>query len=378
MPQTTLHTQTVRFVWEVDPASPVETFMPGQGRATAKVRTAYDLRQPFLDLVTGYSYLAKQGTKKVIRRITPLAYPYHRGLYCTGASRVEGVSPGLPTMPQGTTSKIHFLRYAPGAIDNETYTQPQLNQPDYLDARIELTFATLPYRVREDTDPEMISQDITNQGWLGKVDEGDALRRGKKRYIARTATDTGKLVTIPGNFMYYKDFGIPIPNSSNAVYVFSQDLVYEWFDIPEEAIPFSAIAACAAKTNDKVFDGYPVETLLFKGYGLKRETSAFGLESYTIRYTFRYLPNFDSEAQVARGHNWVLAIGPTYLNNGTTLNPNRGKLGYLEVCSRGTTLTTGNPQNMPNTNLPARPVAPMNGSKLYPPADFRFLFRAEQ
>lgn len=381
MPQTNLPNlanlpanPVVRFVWEVIPSSPRETYLPGQARVTARVRTAYDQRIPFLNLVTGYSYDAIQGGKRVIRRITPLEYPYHRGLYCIGSANVDGLSPGLPGMPVGTISKNAFQRYAPGAANVETYTQPNLNQPDYLDASIELVFSTLEYRIRSDADPLMKSRDTNNPGWLGLIDEGDALQRGVKRYITRTAVDTGKVITVPGNFLFYKQFGIPIPQSSNSIYQFSQDLTYEWHDIPENCLPYTAWNRCAKGVNRYKFDGYPAETLLFKGYAFKRETDSFGLEKYRVRYTFRFLPNWDEAALKAQGHNYVLAIGPKYFNDGTA-NPNAGKLVFLEVCTRGSTLTT----SVPGVgSLPTRPIAPLNGSPVYPLVDFRDLFRPEQ
>lgn len=364
MPSTIINAQIVKFVWEV-PDSPTETFMPGQAKCTARVRVAYDQRNQFLDAVVGYSYEKTIGGKRVLRRVLPLAYPYHPGLYCIGSSRGEGRSASGAVTPRGIAALGVISAVVP------IFIEPALGQPDYLDSVLELVFSTLEYRPRPDS--EVLSQDATPTGWTGLPDEGDALARGIKRYITRTGVDAGTYRTLPLNMLYYKEFGIPIQNASATFYEHAEDLTYEWFDIPEICLPRTAWAQCAGKVNDATFDGYPRGTLLYRGKTYKRETDALGREIYRIKYNFRWLPRFWRDEQ--RGHNFQPTIGPKYLNTSPlTSNPDSGQFVYLEVCTRGGTGTIGGVGN----NNPIRPATPLNGDPLFPYADFRNLFRPEQ
>lgn len=352
----------VSIVWENDsPSSPVETFMPGQARATARIRCAYDKRHEVIDACAGYSYVVRIGSKKVIKRVPPLEYPYHKGLFCVGATKVEGIT------PYGTYTAPPYRGLGSAKTVLPVFLVPKLGQPDFLDARIELAFQTLEFVPRPDS--EVMS---TADGWIGMPDEGDALQRGIKRYITRSGQDAGRLLSFPGNIMYYRRFGLPVPQSSATFFQFAQDLVYEWFDVPEDALPQDAWAKCGARVNTKLFDGYKAQTLLFKNYSTKHETSSFGIPQYRVRYVMRYLPNVDfQDSSLHRGHNWYPTVAPATLppQEGGGANPLAGRLVYLEVCTRGSTGTVGDPP---------RPISPLNGDSFYPEADFRDLFRAKQ
>lgn len=361
MPITTINERVVKFVWEV-PDSPTETYMPGQAKCTARVRVAYPDRNDFLDAIAGYSYEKIQGGKRIIKRVLPLQYPYHPGLYCIGSSRGEGRSAFGPVVPRvlaplGVIAHIVMQQ-----------VEPDLKQPDYLDSILELVFSTLEYKPLPDN--QVISE---TDGWIGLPDEGDALSRGIKRYITRTGVDAGTYRTLPLNMLYYKAFGLPIQNASATFYEHAEDLTYEWFDVPEVCLPRTAWAVCAGCVNDVLFDGYPRGTLLYRGKTYKRETDALGREIYRIKYNFRWLPRFWRGEQ--RGHNFQPTIGPKNLNTDPpTANPDSGKFVFLEVSTRGGTGTIGGV----GAGNPIRPATPLNGDPLFPYADFRDLFRPEQ
>lgn len=325
------------------------------------MRCQYNLRHEFIDACSGYAFAASVGGKKVIKRVPPLEYPYHKGLWCVGATKIEGVT------PYGTSTQKPYRGLGAAKSTLPVFLTPLLNQPEYLDARVELAFQTLEYTPR--TDNEVASKAT---GWIGMPDEGDALRRGIKRNVARSGIDAGRLMSVPGNFMWYKRFGIPVPQSSAVFFQFAQDLVYEWYDVPEDALPQPAWAKCGGRVNDLEFDGYPAQTLLFKSYKYKHETSAFGVPQYRVQYIFRYLPNLDFQDGITqRGHNWMPAIGPKRLPaiEGGGVNPLSGQLVFLEVSTRGNTPAEGDPP---------KPRAPLDGSPFYRTADFRDLFRAKQ
>lgn len=355
-----------QFVWKCL-GEPDESFLTDNSRVTASIYSRYLERLELIDALTGFSYVTKESGKWVLRRITPLPYPYHHGLRCAGAPRVsgrssQGVGPGI-TLPFPMGQKAKQLA--------------SIGQPTYVAAEINLLFTTIPYKIKEDSD--VLSQDPL---YLNLPDEGDSLKRGVKRYISRVGRPAGKLISIPGNYLYYKASGRPVLGSSASFFQPAMDITYTWHQVPEDALPIDAWMLCSGAVNDLDFDGWPAETLLFQQASFRTTTSPFGLQQCDVTYTFRFLPNFYDPTffgvtKPAKGHNWFPTVGQTAVGN-YPADPveERGKLIFREVCTRGTTQLTplvgGNPT--PNSV----PVVPLNGSPPYRLADFRNLFRPKQ
>lgn len=346
MPVLTHNGKTFTFVWDV-PGSPEETFLTDQARATARVRIAYDKRHEFIDYMAGFAQVITSAGKTYISRKSPYLYPYHESLYCVGSPRTEGLTPY-------------------GAVPSVTYTIPLMGvnvvfpsegQPDYLDARVTLLFSSLPYRIRPDT--EVLGS--PGRTLAGLPDEGDALRRGIRRYITRSARPAGKLITIPGNFLYYENTNVPIPGSSATFFQPALDLQYVWHHVPEEALPTQAWINIPGSVNSEVFDGWPAETLLCQNPTFRYSNSVFGKPQYDVTYTFRFLPNWDppppngngaAVTGTARGHNYFPRIDPT-----------DGKVKYIRAKTRG-------------LHFLGHVIA--TGSSPYRTADFTALFRPDQ
>lgn len=353
------------FVWGVV-SNPDEIFMVDNARATIKVNIQYGDRLDFIEAVTGFSYISVEGGRRVLRRLTPWEYPYKQGIYCVGCPRATGLSP-YGTAP-GYKLKFPLL-----ADKIPTDTQ---GQPNYLTTDLSLLFTNLPYKIQDDN--YVKSTDVSYG--IGLPDEGDAIARGLKRFVTRIGKPAGKLITLPGNYLYYKKSGRPIPHSSATFFQPAMDIVYTWFGIPEDALPIEAWLSIPGTVNRDTFDGFPPETLLCQQPTFKTTTSVFGIQQCDVTYTFRFLPNFYQSAEdaafgnegSARGHNWFPTVGQPSLGGYPEDTDEIGSLIYREVCTRGSTAT----QNLGAGKIV--PIVPLTGDPVYRKTDFRPLFRPRQ
>lgn len=362
----------IPFVWDLT-ESPQETFLQGQSRATAKVLCQYTQRHLLIDAVTGWSAVSQVAVggavRSILHRSVPLDYPEHYGLWCVGSPTNSGLSPMGPAPsqvilhPPGQSLPPSGHRLPLGAA-----FIPTRYQPTYRTARVTLQFSSLPYTVLVDS--QVLSEDPK---YLGQPDEGDALRRGIRRYIQRQAFPAGKYITVPGYYLYYKQSGNPVPQSQAQFFQPAMDIRYDWYQIPENNLPIQAWNSIPGTLNDATFDGFPKGTLLCMQPTFKTETNAFGQQECTVTYTFRFLPNWDAtppipEAPSARGHNWFWTVPPA-----DSTDPDKGMLVLREICTRGTTGT--NPAVGGN---PPSPITPLNGAPPHRSSDFRDLFRPQQ
>lgn len=354
MPRFTINGTEFLFVWDLaGNYSPEETFLVDQSRAIARFRIAYNVRHEFIETVCGFSYVKRVAGKNVLFRTPPWEYPSHVGLYCVGSPRNEGLTPYGTVPPKSYTIPVPVF---PSGADL-TVTLPSSGQPDFADSRVTLLFTTLPYKTLAD-----FAVIATTGPLAGLPDEGDALRRGIKRYITRTGKAAGKIITIPGAFLFYENTRVPIPGSSGSFFQPAVDLTYTWYNIPEEALPFKAWNEVPGGLNATTFDGWPAETLLCQQPTFRETVAPFGQHRFNVTYTFRFLPNwFDNgSTAAARGHNWYPRVAP----NDYTPASLRGKLIFSKAVTRG-------PNNLFN-------LIGATGDPPYRLVDFTKLFRPDQ
>jgi hypothetical protein len=385
------------FVWDLSGGfSPEETFMAGQSRVTTRIRCAYNKRHEVIDALTGYSYVQRIGDKNILSRRIPLEYPWHGGLWCVGSPRNTGISPYGAIKNEDRITLIPFPIIPGFMLPVETLLDRK--QPDFVDAQVVLQFSSLPYTPMVDGD--VTYADNTDVAWRGVPDDGEAVRRGRKRYIHRTAAPAGKFITIPGNFLYFKETGFPVPQSSAVIFQPSMDIRYDWFGVPESHLPQSAWNIIPGSVNRDTFDGFPPQTLLCMQPTFRTETNPFGKHEATVTYTMRFLPNFDPPGTVlsgwegrggtlpgdpvgslltgvSRGWNWVhMIVGVEHLTTAPIPGPvdpiYLGKIILMEVSSLGSGGVIAGP-------IPPRYVAPLtNTTPPYRVTDFRPLFRLQQ
>jgi hypothetical protein len=139
------------------------------------------------------------------------------------------------------------------------------------------------------------------------------------RYVQRIVRYVAEERKVP---QYYLDVQNPVTLAWQSAPdcgfspVFRAEVVYHWFQVPEDAIPIDAIANCAARVNDAAFDKkrnvadtgwvdrWAAETLLFKGPGAPFDpySGPNGERLVDVEYVFAFQP---------KGHNKFPPPDPT-------------------------------------------------------------------
>jgi hypothetical protein len=303
-------------------ASPEESLMTDTGRVQATVQVRdWENRLEAVKAFAGYSYVdSVGGILRVLRRVTPHPWPDLPWVYAMGATRAIGGS------PKGPDPVTRLPRYRMGAIT--------------------LQYSALSYDILED------DAVLAEQGPLvGLPDEGDALRRGVRRYVTKHRKRATRTYTIPNGFLYYTDDKSPVPQGALGFTEHYAIITWIWHQVPVDAIPYQHWAAATNAVNLAAFDGHDAGTLLLSAPDERPVRLADGTRAYDIIYEARWLPRVGLDG-VAKGHNSF----PRQL----TAGPNTGKLDYVPVTTRG-----------PNFAAPAPLVG---GSPPYSSFDFPLLF----
>jgi hypothetical protein len=301
------------------------------------------LRQAALDFV-GYSQrLVSVSVSAVpyVSRVTPAPHPRLPRMYCTGIQNFQGVA------LRGKEEVVNEGGFHPSALYNRW--------------RCTLEYSTLPFKVLDDISLNMLAAygatDEDDESFPGVPDESSGLR-----YTSRSGEYGGKFVTIPRAMMYTwppgaaaaipVGEGVPIWESEDSV-------VLTWFDVPEEAVPWTALRLAQGTLNDAAFTfrgvTYPRNSLLFLNVRMLPDMDVRGEHTLTLQLNFRYAAHVSRDPATVpaeiRGQNWLLNYvpGPPPL------------VDYVLVASSlsgSNTMTTG-------------------ATKLFRETDFRLLFRAE-
>lgn len=278
-----------------------EAILNDNGRAQGVALVPWELRKQARHDFVGYSALESGPQGSWIARRTPMPWPEEEWMYCTGSPRATGAGTNGFDLISGLSA--------------------------YKTCRLTLAFQALTYDVRQDEEVWGTTGPL-----VGKPDEGDALRRGIRRYITVQGKMGGKVWTIPQGILRFPD-GQPILQGSMAKQIPFVDLVYTWHQIPEDALPKSAWTEGMGRINDAEFDGFPAETLLFgaPSHSIPRR-DVRGTRIVDVQYPARFQPNYD-KGGTARGHNYMLRA---YVSGGSTI------LDYQIVKTAGTTPATPN------------------------------------
>jgi hypothetical protein len=309
--------------YEAHPGSPNETWATDSSRVTRtllffgddlETPITLDQRHAIAEAWIGYAKRTVAGGKVYLTRETPHFYPSRNGLtylYCQALLHSE-----MGGMPLPAESPVF------ADIGDKTASFPCW--------KATFQYASLPYRVKEDS--EVLARSGADSPlWVSDderyPDEGDALWRGLRytRYVHRSIESGGRVIPIRQGMMKYA--GIlkddkPVPTAEpfpwNEVY---DHWTYTWYGVPEEAVPWNAIHACANHVNHTKFDGAFLDTLLFLGQKMVQRQDSFGQFVVDITYRFMWCPRPDG-ARVL-GHQGILRV-------------HAGGINYERISSDGT------------------------------------------
>lgn len=257
----------------------------GQQGCTRYFNVPWQQRGSWKDFVLGYSVTLNVSTdpdnpRYLISREIPCQDPEFPRLYAHAARLIKGNgvmidNPALLPLAK----KIAYINPQPAAFDT-------FGGDGY--AGYECTFTNYPYRIRIDQDLRI---DVANP--VIPNNKGEL-----ERYIIRNKRYCIQSIPLPAGqvkFTAGPSAGQPIP--ANAAYILNstQDLSYEWVEVPD--VPEAAIDDCAGGVNDKTFDGargyrsYAVGTLLCQAPPRVEEYSApNGCWYRRVVYSFLYRP----------------------------------------------------------------------------------------
>jgi hypothetical protein len=135
------------------------------------------------------------------------------------------------------------------------------------------TFVSLNYKLLNDND-------------VAELNRTDAAELG--RYVRRTERVLPKERRVPG-YTFETDEGTPRPVAEVGFFgTYEKELVYTWLEIPADLTP--EYEDVLVKVNDDEFDGYPAETLLFKGVAGEQQpyVGPNGELYFDVPYLFSY------------------------------------------------------------------------------------------
>jgi hypothetical protein len=363
-PLSGLWTDGVFFTWQTPDVGGVDIQLANNGsRLTVAAQVPYDDLNVFIRDMIGFPEIVtvfpNGQPARAIARTRPYlwpdlldndAMPY---LYCQSVARVEGVG------PRGN--------------------YPLTGTPRYDIARVWLTFATVPYGIRYDSDPAMFpSVDLANDPDGAPFYDPPSMSHlapdeaTLNRYVATGGDPFDRAISIPTGLMravYATGDLVPIPGATpparnpavNEAGPFigeslgriepGWDRVYTHHHVPE--VPVRTILSAMGCVNALPFGGFPAGTLLCLAPKVRPFNSALGTLIFDIDYRFRYLAKTRRFDGAVVGHNHFLrrvirgSLGPP-----ATLE--------ADVDYRLVTLT-----------------GLANGRPTYEPFDFRKLFRPD-
>src|SRR5262245_9784254 len=241
------------------------------------------LRQAALDFV-GYSERKVTGGTPWISRVTPAAHPLLPRLYCTGVQEFKGMAlRGAEGFPAAGSDVAIYNRW-----------------------RLTLEYSTLPFKILSDEELLLVAP-----YGAGFPDESSGLRS-----TSRSGEYGGKFVTIPRAMMQTwppgNDRAKPVMEGT-PLWETEDSVVLTWYDVPETAVPWTALRLAVGTLNNAAFTfrgvTYPTNTLLFLNVRLIPEMDITGQHTLTLQYNFRYAPHVSRDPTVVpavpRGQNWL-------------------------------------------------------------------------
>lgn len=230
----------------------------------------------FIDFSLGYTTWVRADTSR-FHRVLPLVSPFQSTMYC------EACELDRYAVWQDDIRTSETAGYWPTA-DLATYT---------------LTFRPRLYDMLSDAD-------VDDSAWASTA--GACKELG--RYVQRILTPRVEELKLGGYTLEADNpaspgtWGRTIQEPGFVPFV-RTDVVYIWYQVPYDAVPLAAIAACGGAVNASAFDlkptvagtGYtsrwPTETLLFKGLAqeLQPYPGPTGELLTDVYYSFSYQPN---------------------------------------------------------------------------------------
>jgi hypothetical protein len=306
------------YTWHY-PEKEEEAVLQDNGRVQAVAQVSWEGRQQARRDFCGTVAVADNGLgQQYITRTTPMPWPDEPWMYCTGSPRSVGLG------PHGNDPVTRLARYHK--------------------CHLTLVYQALTYDVLEDADVVAVDGPL-----IGLPDEGDALRRGIRRYVSVYGKLGGKTWTVPTGILEFPD-GQPILQATFGKRIPAIALTYTWHQVPKAAIPKIAWIEGQGTINDLEFDGWPAETLLVEApFHSPPRRDAAGTRIVDITVPMLFQPNWDKSG-VPRGHNYMLRATAT------------GQLDYQLVRTHGAAPRPG----------------PPNGDPPFRTFDFRRFFQPDQ
>lgn len=322
-----------------DPASPQEAFRPDGASATRTLDCDWNNREEFAWALLGYAEVKNIDTSSAyLSRHIPDWHPDFT---------IAGFGSGDPYM------YATQIRGIEGIAWRAPYKSPD-DVALYELARCTVQYESLQYDVLSDAD--MIARGYVDS--RGNPDESTL-----KRYVIKKSMPAVEYLSLPQGYLKYVQGpndtkGQPVIGAGVGKIVPKADVVIQWIGVPETAIPYKAynsdpsnpetvwaIDNTLGKINSKVFNKYPVGTLLLVAADPMPRRDPFGQRVFDIEYRMSYFPF---------GHNNIYYKA----DNGAVPATDPPIYAYNEVSTDG------------KTHLPT-----VDGTHIYDAADFSKLFK---
>ncbi len=284
-----------------------ERFGPdGSQEVVVRMATPWSQRKSFVDQMLGFSSTIRLGGTNHLLRTIPYQCPElgYEHLYASECNLVEpqGVFANAGIVPNDAQgNQLKAANGLPLFVDWPAwYSDKPLWGPDGC-AEYDVVFRPRPYEVRTDGDL-------------------DSLTAGElERYVYREKRAALQGQPLPSSGLIYVDgpqAGQSLPASAAFLFVYTEELLYHWYQVPDE--PIDAIKACVGKVNANPFDGargaptYPAETLLCQApVKRQRYRHTTGRIYWDITYSFLYRPNGWNYYVASDGNYYLVTNGGT-------------------------------------------------------------------
>lgn len=167
--------------------------------------------------------------------------------------------------------------------DPEITLDPDDEYPNAQYATLRCVYAGLPYECVADSDVNVLGTEVPV---IGVPDESRL-----KRYVSlMPVKDMDRVLQAKGSGWRFQ---ITLTTLRQGLFIPIQQMekVYCWHQIPYDNIPWAYIKSCKHKSNNAVFDGADIGTLIFKKYNLETVRLPDGTRAVNLFYHFEYTAN---------------------------------------------------------------------------------------
>lgn len=283
-----------------EPDSPEESYSTGQGATVRRTFLGpWPNRLLFIQQNLGFSYLTYlgfTGTRLApvitLNRRLPVGYAEYPRADSLGNFPFPDCTQGdQGVYPSFLPDRRDLPWIFPVSVDRICGVKPigrtQFSRVGlYQQAKVTLTYASLPYDVAYDEEVSSVVYD--DNGNLIVDSAGNAIKRidesSLKRFVEKTVQPNAQYLTLPLGFAKWKSDGTAF-NSGHGRIIGSVDYVYTWHAAP--AIP-AAARHYLGSVNNVTFDGKKPGLMLYTGCQIQRYIGPHGLKQYNIAYRLKY------------------------------------------------------------------------------------------